>query len=475
MLGAIQDGPPSPIYLVRGDRVVSEPAAARLGEKLAGLVGCDLESHRRPPDLGDILADLQTFSLFATGKVVLASETAVLADLSGAAALIDDAAEAVPLSAGEGALSGSEKRSALRLLQALRLFELDPYAGAASEVLARLPDWALQGGAAMRKKARRRSAAQVKKLRGGLEPLLEQARSDGLEGRAEGTVALLMELLHKGLPDGHHLVLAESTVADEHPIVQALEERGALVSAGGIEVDRKGFRGLEAVAGELERQTGVSIDPAALGELAKRTLRRESRGRAETVAADSSGRLAAEYRKLATLAGSGKITVDLVTETVEDRGDEDVWQVLDAIGSGRPGNAIERIDRLMAASEDPVATRLSLFSLVASFCRQVSVIGGLLAGSGVRRGERSYQRFKANIAPKLQEPLAGDRPNPLAGLHPFRLYRAYLAASALPAPEFQALPKKVLDTELRLKGDSRAPETVLTAFVAELATAMSRR
>ena len=473
LLERAASGDAGPVYLVHGDRVLAEPAAVRLAEAIAGRVGCEVETHRRPPDLDGILTDLNTFSLFATGKVIAAIETAVLADLRGAAGLIDDAREALPLAAGEGDLTVAERRSALRLVQALRLFDLDPYAGTPDAVLGELPLWALQGAPA--KGRRRRSKAQAEKLRRNLEPLLERAREHELLGHADGAAQALAEILRQGLPEGHHLVLAESSVASERPVATGLAERGALVRVGGIEADRKGFAGLDAVSRELERQTGVGIERDAVAELARRTLKRDaSDRRGETVDADSTGRFAAEYRKLAHLAASGRIDRELVERTVEDRGDEDVWKLLDAIGAGDAGGALERLERLLASSDDLIATRLSLFGLLAGFCRQLTALGGQLRAGVVTRGERNYQRFKSRLAPRLQGALPSGGQNPLAGLHPFRLHRAYLTACALPEKELARLPRQVLQTELLLKGESRLPDAALSALVAGLATAVGR-
>ena len=65
LLETIGQGKPEPVYLVAGDRVLAEPAAGRIGDKLARLVDCQVEIYRRPAGLGTILADLRTFSLFS--------------------------------------------------------------------------------------------------------------------------------------------------------------------------------------------------------------------------------------------------------------------------------------------------------------------------------------------------------------------------------------------------------------------------
>ncbi|PYQ65167.1 MAG: hypothetical protein DMF53_06130 [Acidobacteria bacterium] len=468
-------GQTSQVCLVHGDLVIAEPAARRVAEALAhaaGLPPAAVEVHRRPQSLSPLLQDLRTFSLFASGKVLLATATAVFADRGAAGELIDDAAEAVPMAADSHALSSREREAASRLLQALRLFDLDPYAGEPERPLSELPVWVLEGG---RSRKSKRGKKQVEELRGQLVGLLAAARREEIQGTGEGDLTELSEVVRNGLPPGHVLVLAESAVAADHPLVKLLEERGAALALSRVESDRGSWQGLELLAGELERQTGVEIASDALQELARRTLRQESdkSGRATGgVDADSTARFAGEYRKLANLlTDGGRIDRKLVEQTVEDRGEEDVWQLLDAIAAGRGGEALDRLHRLLAAAEDPLAARLSFFSLLASFCRQLVAVRGMMRVARVPAGESNYPRFKDRHAPGLQSEIPTGGKNPLAGLHPYRLHRAYLAACRLPEPFLARLPADLLETELQIKGESGEADVALARLVARLSQA----
>jgi hypothetical protein len=87
----------------------------------------------------------------------------------------------------------------------------------------------------------------------------------------------------------------------------------------------------------------------------------------------------------------------------------------------------------------------------------------------VAPGERSYNRFKERQAPKLQGAVGDSQFRPLGELHPYRLHRAYLAASRIGAPILTGLPARVLETELRLKGESGDPDAAMTDLIAWLA------
>jgi DNA polymerase III delta subunit len=472
-----QGGQPPQVCLVHGDLVMAEPAARRVAEVLARAAGLDVaavEVHRRPPSLSPLLQDLRTFSLFATGKVLLTADSAVFADRNAAGELIDDAADVVPVAADGHSLSARERQAASRLLQALHLFDINPYAGEPERALAELPAWVLEGGKARKAK---RGKKQVEELRSSLAGLLGAARREEIQGTGEGDLTELSEVVRQGLPPGHVLVLAESAVAADHPIVRLLEERGAVLGVGRVESDRGSWQGLELLTGELERQTGVGIASDALSELARRTLRQESdKGGRSTggVDADSTARFAGEYRKLANLVegkGDGRIDRKLVEQTVEDRGEEDVWQLLDAIAAGRGGEALDRLRRLIAGAEDPLVARLSFFSLLASFCRQLVAVRGMMRVARVPAGEGNYARFKTQHAPALQSEVPTGGKNPLAGLHPFRLHRAYLAACRLPEPLLARLPSDLLETELQIKGESGEADVAIARLVAHLSQA----
>ncbi len=475
-------GPPPQVCLIHGDLVLAEPAAQRAAEiqaQAAGLAPGAIEIHRRPVSLAPLLQDLRTYSLFASGKVLLAVGSAVLADRTAAGELIDDAAEVVPLTASENPLSFRERQGASRLLQALHLFDLDPYADTPERVLADLPSWVLEGGQARRGGGRGRGKRQVEDLRAALAGLLEAARREGLQGTADSDLSELAEVVRVGLPPGHSLVLAESAVAADHPVVRLLHERHAVLAVGRVESDRGSWQGLDLLADELARQTGMGISSDALAELAKRTLRQESDGRGRStggVEAESTARFAGEYRKLANLAqgeGDRRIDRQLVERAVEDRGEEDVWQLLDAIAAGRGGEALDRLHRLLSSADDPLAARLTFFSLLSSFCRQLVAVRGMMRVARIPSGETNYGRFKNSHAPALQAEIPTGGKNPLAGLHPFRLHRAYLAACRMPESLLARLPADLLDTELQLKGESGDPDVALARLVAHLASPSS--
>ncbi len=479
LLASIADGTAQPVFLVSGDLVVADPAGRRVADALAARSGCDVETHRHPASLGAVLTDLRTFSLFATAKVILAVDTAIVTDHRAAADLIDQAETGLPVADPAAGIGGDNQRQAAsRLLQALRVFGVDPAAGEPSAALDLLPPWAFQGGAAMRKRRPRGRPPKAQKvLREGLAGLLEAARAGDLIGFADGDLAELGSIVESGLPPGHALVLVESAVATDHPLVKRLAGAGAVADVGRVSVDRSGgWQGLQSLVEELRGETGVMIDAAALDMLAQRTLRQGGGWKDQSVTASSTGRFAAEYRKLASLVGQGgRIDRSAVETSIADRGDEDVWKILGALGDGRGGEALARYRRLMSAADDEIGARLSFFGLLASFCRQLSAIVGVMQVNRVTGGERNYQQFKQRLAPMLQGALPDGTASPLASLHPYRLHRAYLAGSRIGPSVAARLPGRLLETELRVKGDSSQADAAVAALMTHLAMTIAGR
>ncbi len=454
------------MYLVHGSRALAEPAGLRLAEALGKALGCEPHVVRRPDEIADVAADLRTFSLFADGKVVAVVESGVFADRATAATLFEEVRQQLPWSGGADDLNGKARDAATRLLQVLRLFDLDPAALGVERAVAGLPEALLVGKGTRGAKGK----AGVEELRSSLLPLLQAAVTAGLRGLGDSAASLVADLVRDGLPDRHALVLIESAVAGEHPVLEALTRREAVVFAGEITAGKGGFDGLSALAGELQRETGVEIDRTALSALARRTLRfAEGFGDGREVDADSMARFAGEYRKLAALSGGAKIQSSLVETSIEDRGQEDAFQILDAIGDGKAAEALTKLERYLGSAEDPLAARLMFFGSLAGFCRRIVAVRGLAAALRVPSGERNYGRFSTQWAPKLQGEVPGLAKNPLAGMKAFPIFKAYQAAGRIPAATLDTLPARVLETERRLKGDSGDPDAALAALVLALA------
>ena len=475
----IEGGDRRPLYLVIGEQVLAMREATRIAAALAASAGCEVAVHKGAAgaEVGSILADLCTFSLFEPAKVALVSECAVFADRDAAADLIDQTASVLDdeyrLGGEPGEwLSRIQGLEAGRLLQVLRLFGIDPFAGETAEAIAALPDKALSGGRNYRRGGRRgRLKKQREALASGLADLLEAARAEDLRGWSEGDLAELHRAAEGGLPEGHGLVFAERSADREHPIVRRLFESGAAFEVGTLGFDRNGrVLGLDPVIGELQRTTGVGIDRGAADELARRTLRKEGWGPSDAVAS-SVDRLSAEYLKLAdgVRGRSNRIERSDVDEMVTDRGEEDMWEILNAIGEKGPAIALEQFRRFLDTAPDLNGALFPFFGALGGFCQHMTAIHGALARARVP-AVYNFNAFKSRVLPQLK----ADLPESVAKVTPFRLFRAYQAARLRQGPEasraMAELPWRVLETDVRLRGGSTDRVAAVESLVVTIAS-----
>ena len=467
-----------PLYLVIGEEVQAIREGTRIAEALASAAGCEVtvRNGASGAELGSILADLFTYSLFEPAKIALVSGSAEFADKDAAAGLIDEAAQVLDdegrlVHGGGEPLPAAERTAAGRLLQVLRLFGVDPMAGAAEEVVAALPDSTFSGGKNYRKGGRRgRLKKQKAELKKGLTALLEAARAEDLSGWSDGNLAELDRVAEGGLPEGHALVLADRSVDRDHPIVRRLFERKAAFAFDTLGLDRQGKpTGLDPIVAELARETGVSIDRMAAAELARRTLRTEGWGAGEVDEA-SAARFAAEYRKIAAGMPEGSRRIDraAVVEMVTDRGEEDVWKIISAIEERSPGEGLALMRRYFDGARDRQGERFRFLSVLAGRCEQLIAVHGIAMAHRLPE-QQHFNGFRARVLPKLMAEWPGAVRKPA----PYGLFRIYQAAMARRSPEAVAevaeLPWRVLETEMRLRGGSADGDTALEALVLAMA------
>jgi DNA polymerase-3 subunit delta len=214
-------------------------------------------------------------------------------------------------------------------------------------------------------------------------------------------------------------------------------------------------------------QGGLAIDCKApdAGPLA-RWLTRWATGRhqarLEPAAADlllemvgpQLGLLDQELAKLAASVGpGGQVSADLVAELAGGWRARTAWDMLDAAASGNAKNALNQLDRLLAAGEAPVALLAQM-------------------GSSLRRfaaATRLVQRAEAAGRP-IRLPQALEQ----AGVHPFVIKKGQVERQLMQLGRARAgqLYRWVLAADLDLKGASHLPaRTVLERLIARMSAA----
>lgn len=209
---------------------------------------------------------------------------------------------------------------------------------------------------------------------------------------------------------------------------------------------------------KLVEKVGLAIECKTPGERELTAwLAKFAKGRhGATLAADAAellielvgaevGLLAAEVEKLATFVGDRKeIGREDVARVVGAGRIETIWKVLDAATTGRSGDALDDLDRLLTSGEHPVG----LLAAMTASLRKVHHAGQL-------------RRSKVELREACKQ--AGIPTFP-AAIESTRKQHAHLGPTRV-----DQLPERLLRADLDLKGSSRLPpRTILERLLVEL-------
>ncbi len=366
---AIAAGRLQPVYLVHGSRALAEPSGLRLAEALGKALGCAPQVVRRPDEIADVAADLRTFSLFADGKVVAVVESGVFADRATAATLFEEVRQQLPWSGGPDDLSGKARDAATRLLQVLRLFDLDPAALGFERAIAALPEALLAGKAARgggkgkggvggdpgRAPAAARGGGRVGPAR-----TRRERRFAGRRSRARRSAGAPRPGADRERRRRRAIRSSRRSPAARRSLSPARSRAGK----------QGGFDGLPALAGELaarDRRGDRSRRARRRWRSGPCASRRGLRRQGREIDADSMARFAGEYRKLAALSGGA--TIQLAPGREERRGSRPGGRLPDARRDRRRprrGGARAGSSAISAAPRIPLAARLHVLRQLAA-------------------------------------------------------------------------------------------------------------
>jgi DNA polymerase-3 subunit delta len=415
-LAAIRDGRPAPVYLLDGDPFLSLRAARSIAEALVpeaqrSLNLVEVDGAAGP---GEVAAELGTGGLFGGGKVVLVAEPAFLQskeDLAGAFAKASDMWR-----------EGRQREAARRLV-----------------ALAARLGWStadLSGDSPPRPEEWEEKLQPDEGLRAEDGVFLAEAGryagEKNLQAAKDDTSAL-EDLLAKGLPAGHVLVLAAGKVDGRLPLVKRLAGAGCRIT---LSVPSEGnWDAQKPVIGPLLREmlagTGKSIDAGAEDRLAA------------LVGADARA-LAGEMAKLAVFVGDRKVIRAEDVDALVVRTAADPFFAL--------GNAVEARDlpAAVAVLRRSLADGASPHMLVGSLAGAVRRMlvererGRVAAGN---RRIASFGDWSASVLPTIP-------PEELKDRKPYGLWMKFQAAQRFGRDELLAALASLAEADHSMKTGS---------------------
>jgi DNA polymerase III delta subunit len=305
------------------------------------------------------------------------------------------------------------------------------------------------------RRAKRPDLAEA--LKGILEELPPRKQTSG-----SGLEALRTHLSRP--PEGTVLLATAVDPPKGSDLLSELERRGILWDIRSEKTDRGALLARRGAAAARER--GVAIEAPALEWLRRAT--------------DEDPRLfSAELDKLLEWAGrGGRVTRADAVAQVEDRGAEDVYAFLDALGRRGSGEALERLERLLSGrpirmgkerevdADDPF---LMLFSVLVGELRKMLYVRSRLEEAGVRGfgAETSYQSYASRIHDALAEPVAPFSESPMSSGKPFGWYKVATRSVRYRVDELVGALRRAAEVDAALK-ESAASAELLAGFVAGL-------
>jgi DNA polymerase-3 subunit delta len=389
-LEAIKAGKAPPVFLLVGDEylcrtAIQELTQALVPEGLRSLNLVELDAGSGPRQVADEVA---TLPMFRGPKAVAVQPAEFIAPKKSA--------RGDPFAKARELWDGARHKEAARRVLAL--------AGRAGFALAGLEarsvaDWKAAGF--------QLSAADLKVVSGAAE----LARSEGLEVPESDTRPLEL-LLERGVPAGHHLLLA----ADE------LDAKGALARlclAQGMLLKRE-LPGQSAGFGKREAPDLRGLASEVLGPLGKSLAPEAERVLSHSAPTDARS-LASELEKLATYVGSrAVIGIEDVRELVAEGGGEDLFAVANAIEARDKAGLIAAVDEELERGAVP----LQILGSIAAAVRGLLAARARLGTLGLEK-RFSFQEFERRAAPAFAE--ADKRAGRKVG-HPFRAFKRAEAA-----------------------------------------------
>lgn len=405
-LKAIEDGKPSPIYLVTGEEFLVRKAAEEIVARLVpkAVAGLNLAIHEGA-SASEVARDLATVPMLRGRKVVVVRDPEFLLPKKGRADALAKIKEAWT--------AGRRRVAANRALALLarggfgvgQLLNPDP-AALASELELELAE----ADIAFFKELGR--FCQEEKLTA-----------------PEGDTRALEVLLEKGLPKDHHLVIEAVQLDGRSALVKLIAKRGTLVE--------------RTVERELRK-----LDIRAVVAEALRPFKKRLDAGAEKLLKDLCGAnmrlLQSELEKLALYVGEKPIIAAADVELLVRRAREEEYRELaDALGGRDPKAAVRYVDTALDQDEAP----LKIHGAIAAIVRRLLEDRERWARLGF--GPRTPQRtLEAEGLPALAEEL---KARGLKVPHPYVVWLGFQACMRFEVMELVRALLAVAQADVELK------------------------
>ncbi|MBX5482582.1 MAG: DNA polymerase III subunit delta [Myxococcaceae bacterium] len=433
VLAEAKRGQMAPLYLFAGEEFLVRKGADELVKTLLpdAAVGLNLNVMDGASPR-EIAQELATLPLFPGTKLVVVRDPEFLAPKKGRT---DGLARAKDAWKAGRRKEGARRLLALAARAGWGVAELDPSVPGAPGVEA----W--------------REELNIELAEADLAFLAEVARYCREENVSapEGDTTALVELIHKGVPKGHALVIAASEVDAKNPLVALAKKVGRVVERKVQSTWRGGRRELDLgdPIREILAPLGKRLGPGAEEALKDRV-------------GDNIRLLQSELEKLALASTDKVITADQVRLLVARAREDEFSEMADALQTRNLQAALAYVH----AAIDQGAHGLQLLGITTSILRTLLDNAEAMRKYGVRDVARmSSREFEAKVFPLIERDMkaVGRKVS-----HPFAAYMAMQAASRYSREELLDAIVACAEADVQLKS-SGTGRLVLEALLFRVA------
>ncbi|WP_225412908.1 DNA polymerase III subunit delta [Stigmatella hybrida] len=414
VLAQVKAGKVAPLYLLWGEEFLVRKGADELVKALVpdaamGLNHAVLDAASPR----EVAQELATLPLFPGRKVVLVRDPEFLAPKKGRGDALGKAREAWK--------AGKRKEGARRLLAlAARagwgVDQLDPGASGAPSV----EDWKSELDVDL---------AEVDVA------FLKEAAAFCREERVsapEGDASALLELLQKGLPPGHALVLAASDIDAKSPLLKFAKDEGRLIERK-VAARHKDLD-LSEISREFLAPFKKKLGPGALEQLKERV-------------GGNIRLLQSELEKLAIYANGATIEAADVALLVHQAREEEFFALSEAVQKRDLRGALDYTEDALGQGTHA----LQLLGAVASIVRGLLENRERLSLYAQGTVPRSFDDFKARLFPKIEQEVKGAKGR---APHPWAAFLSMQAAARYERRELLRALMACADADLELKSSA---------------------
>ena len=289
-----------------------------------------------------------------------------------------------------------------------------------------------------------------------LPPILEQVKATGRKvatgPAAEGR---LEEILERGLPPGHILVLSALSVDRRKKLYQLMAREGAVLAFDKEKGEARVREKFRRVALDYAGSRGKRITKDALDVLGEKTGHRL----AEAVTV---------LESLFSLAGErDEVNVEDVASLAADTKAFSVFDLTGALAQRDALQALKALDALLRRGEPPVM----IFAMVAREIRNILHARILLDRGLVRfTGGVDYRAFQQSLYPGIKSLGAtrGGKEGGLPGQHPYVIFQAFRSALQFSREEAAGFFDRLAGMDLEMKTTGKDPAILLERFLLDV-------